>query len=301
MRLTIFKKTTSKLNSYKTKSTGLTRLFIVTIFALSFSSCSDDDKKAAPEYPGTPVDLGTHKLMTYTVSGKSKYLVVFESGHGNDHTSWYSTGQSSEILSIAHFLNSDVLLYDRGGYGKSGISTAPRNINTLRSELEKVVDQFAQGRKVILVGHSLGGVIIRDYAIKNPAKVAGLVFVDASHEKYNHFSQEQIDGFYNTYKNTYGTNSGIALETLQLIADFKYAATLPNLPDVQVIAITSMKVDAEHDAADRQLWYDSKEALKAGVTDFTHITTVKSGHFIQLEEPELVLGNIKVLLVKLPL
>ncbi|WP_161568431.1 alpha/beta fold hydrolase [Flavobacterium cupreum] len=298
MVLTILKKTQAKL---KLRKAGLPFLFIIITGTFSFISCSDDNKKAALEYSGTAVDLGTHKLMTYTVLDKSKYLVVFESGHGNDHTSWYSTGQSSEILSIAHFLDSDVLLYDRAGYGKSGVSTAPRNINTLRSELEKVVDQFAQGRKIILVGHSLGGVIIRDYAIKNPAKVAGLVFVDASHEKYNHFSQDQIDGFYNTYKNTYGANSGIALETLQLIADFKYAATLPNLPDVPVIALTSMKTDAEHDAADRKLWYDSKEALKAGVTDFTHIATVNSGHFIQLEEPELVLGNIKALLAKLPL
>ncbi|MRX40319.1 alpha/beta fold hydrolase [Flavobacterium sp. LC2016-23] len=298
MLLTILKNTLAKLKLHKG---GLRCIFIITICAFSFSSCSDDDQKTVGEYPGTSVDLGTHKLMSYTVSNKSKYLVVFESGHGNDHTSWYSTGESSEILSIAHFLDSDVLLYDRAGYGKSGFSTAPRTINTLRSELEKVVDQFAQGRKVILVGHSLGGVIIRDYAIKNPAKVAGLVFVDASHEKYNHFSQDQIDVFYNNYKNTYGVNSGIAQETLQLIADFKYAAMLPNLPDVPVIAITSMKIDPEHDAADRQLWYDSKEALKAGVTDFTHITTVKSGHFIQLEEPELVLGNIKLLLSKLPL
>ena len=75
---------------------------------------------------------------------------------------------------------------------------------------------------------------------------------------------------------------------------------MPNLPDVPVIAITSMKIDAEHDMADRQLWYDSKESLKAGVTDFTHITTIKSGHFIQLDEPKLVLENIKLLLSKLP-
>ena len=74
----------------------------------------------------------------------------------------------------------------------------------------------------MLVGHSLGGLIIRDFAIKNPEKVAGLVFVDASHEKYNHYSQDQIDSFYNTFKTDYGANSGIALETLQLIEDFKY-------------------------------------------------------------------------------
>jgi hypothetical protein len=142
--------------------------------------------------------------------------------------------------------------------------------------------------------------IIRDFAVKNPKKVAGLVFVDASHEKYNHYTQKQIDSYYNTFKTDNGPNSGIALETLQLIEDFKYIEGLSNLPDVPVIAITSMKIDAEHDSADRQLWYDSKESLKAGVTDFTHITTIKSGHFIQLDEPELVLGNIKLLLSKLP-
>lgn len=297
----ILKNATQKLNPNKPNTIRLLCVFIFIISALSVTSCSDDDKNRTAEYPGTTVDLGTHKLMAYNVSKNSKYLVVFESGHGNDHTSWYSTGKSSEILSIADLLDSDVLLYDRAGYGKSGLNTEPRNINKLRSELETVVGQFAKGRKVVLVGHSLGGLIIRDYAVKNPAKVAGLVFVDASHEKYNHFSQDQIDLFYNNYKNTYGANSGIAQETLQLIEDFKYMKGLPNLPDVPVIAITSIKIDAEHDAADRQLWYDSKESLKVGVTDFTHITTVNSGHFIQLEEPKLVLGNIRVLLSKLPL
>ncbi|MFQ6599888.1 alpha/beta fold hydrolase [Flavobacterium sp. C3NV] len=278
-------------------------LLILLVFTSAFSSisCSDDDKNQNKEYPGTTVDLGTHKLMAYSVSKQSKYLVVFKSGHGNDHTSWYSTGKSSEIVSISDFLDSDVVLYDRAGYGKSGFNTEPRDIRKLRSELETVVNQFANGRKVVLVGHSLGGLIIRDFAIKNHEKVAGLVFVDASHEKYNHYSQEQIDLFYSNYKTAYDSNSGIALETLQLIEDFKYSATLPNLPDVPVIAITSMKTDAEHNLADRQLWYDSKESLKAGVTDFTHITTIKSGHFIQLEEPKLVLDNIKKIVSKLPI
>lgn len=278
----------------------LLSLLTFIIYALFFVSCSDDDKKDSPEYPGTQIDLGTHKLMTYNVSKQSKYLVVFESGLGNDHRSWYSTGKSSEILSISDFLDSDVLLYDRAGYGKSESDTEPRNISKLSSELEKVIDKFANNRKVVLVGHSLGGLIIRDFAIKNHEKVAGLVFVDASHEKYNHYSQSQIDSFYNTFKADYGANSGIALETLQLIPDFKYMEGLPNLPDVPVIAITSMKIDAEHDSADRQLWYDSNESLKAGVKDFTHIKTTKSGHFIQLDEPELVLGNIRLLLSKLP-
>lgn len=295
----VLKKEIQKLKLNPIITIRLQLILLVFTCAFSSISCSDDDKNQNKEYPGITVDLGTHKLMVYSVSKQSKYLVVFESGHGNDHTSWYSTGKSSEIVSISDFLDSDVVLYDRAGYGKSGFNTEPRDIKKLRSELETVVNQFANGRKVVLVGHSLGGLIIRDFAIKNPEKVAGLVFVDASHEKYNHYSQEQIDLFYSNYKTSYGSNSGIALETLQLIEDFKYSATLPNLPDVPVIAITSMKTDAEHNLADRQLWYDSKESLKAGVTDFTHITTIKSGHFIQLEEPKLVLDNIRKIVSKL--
>jgi hypothetical protein len=296
----ILKNTPRKLNVNKDNAITVLYLFIVLISAFLLTSCSDDDKNNTKEYPSTEVNLGTHKLMAYTVSKNSKYLVVFESGLGNDHTSWYSTRKSSEILSISNFLDSDVLLYDRAGYGKSEYGTEPRNINKLSSELATVVEKFANGRKIVLVGHSLGGLIIRDFAIKNPEKVAGLVFVDASHEKYNRFSQSQIDSLYNVFKVKDGANSGIALETLQLIEDFRYIQELPNLPDVPVIAINSMKIDTEHDMADRQLFYDAQESLKTGITDFTHITTVESGHFIQLDEPELVFGNIKVLLSKLP-
>lgn len=294
----IFTKASRKLNRNKITNLTLICTFIVTISPLIFTSCSDDDQNRIAEYPEIIVNLGTHKLMAYTVAKNSKYLIVFESGHGNDHTSWYSTGKSSEILSIADFLDSDVLLYDRAGYGKSEFNSEPRDINKLTSELEKVVDQFAKGRKVVLVGHSLGGFIIRDYAIKNPAKVAGLLFVDSSHEKKNHLSQEELSTFYNNYKITYGENSGIALETLQLIEDFNYMKGLPNLPDVPTIVLTSMKIDVQNDAVSKQQWYDAHESLKVGVTDFTHITTVNSGHFIQLDEPKLVLENIKLLLLK---
>ena len=294
----IFTKVSQELNPNKTSNIRLLSIFIIIISALVFTSCSDDDKNRTDQYPGTIVNLGTHKLIAYTVAKNSKYLVVFESGHGNDHTSWYSTGESSEILSIADFLDSDVLLYDRAGYGKSEFNTEPRNINKLTTELEAVIDQFAKGRKVVLVGHSLGGLIIRDYAIKNPAKVAGLLFVDSSHEKKNYLSQDQLNTFYNNYKITYGANSGIALETLQLIEDFKYMKALPNLPDVPTIVLTSMKIDAQNDAASKQQWYDAHESLRVGVTDFTHIATVNSGHFIQLDQPKLVLENIKLLLLK---
>lgn len=273
--------------------TKIISAFII-IMQLSCSKPNDLVVNEAP-FTQTSIDLTTHKISAYSFINNTKYLVVFESGFGDDHTVWYKNEVAQQLTKFT-----DVVLYDRAGYGKSESNSEPRTIAKLSSELATVIANFAKGRKVILVGHSLGGVIIRDYAIKNPDKTAGLIFVDSSHEMYNHPSQADEDNYYNAVKNTYGINFGGTLEVREFVENFQYTATLPNLPNIPVIAITSMKIDSEHDAKDRELWYNSKEALKKGVTNFVHITTTKSGHYIMWDEPNLILDNIQNLLVNLP-
>jgi len=51
--------------------------------------------------------------------------------------------------------NLDVVLYDRAGYNTSTSAPAPRDVNKMRVDLEKVINKFANGRKVISVAHSL--------------------------------------------------------------------------------------------------------------------------------------------------
>ena len=269
-------------------------IFVGLLLPIGLSGCKKSEVSAL-EFSESQVSLSTHKLATYSVIKNTKYLVVFESGLGDDHNVW-----NEKNIPIQLGASADVLLYDRAGYGKSESNISQRNISKLRSELELVINQFSTGRKVILVGHSLGGMIIRDYAIKNPSKTAALLFVDASHELYNKLTQAQEDLVYTTFKSANGESFGGAGEAKELIEDSQYMATLPNLPNIPVVALTSMKIDAEHTMTDRQLWYNSKEALKAGVTDFTHITTTNSGHYIMRDEPKLVVDNIKLLLSKLP-
>lgn len=74
---------------------------------------------------------------------------------------------------------------------------------------------------------------------------------------------------------------------------------LPDLPNVPVIVLSSMKTDSEHTLADRQLWYNAHELLRIGVSDFTHISTVNSGHYIMIDEPDLVFTNLRDLVNKL--
>ncbi len=274
---------------------------ILFLISLVFVSSCGKDNDLNISFTKDFVELSSHKLRTLSVEKNSKYLIVFESGLGDDHNVWQAKHVAEDISK-----KMDVLIYDRGGYGESTIDNNPRNINRLRAELESVIDKYANGRKLILVGHSLGGLIIRDYAIKNPDKTAALLFVDPSHENYNQPTQEVEDLIYNSFKDAYGSNFGGTKEVKQLIEDFAYTSVLPNLPNVPVVVLTSMKPDDANTTADqtynktRQGWYNAHEHLKNGVEDFTHIQTTNSGHYIMKEEPSLVIENLNFLISKLP-
>lgn len=268
------------------------KIFISVFCLFTFFSCGKDDVK--PDFTTTTISLPTHKLVSYSIINNSKYLIVFEAGLGDDHSIWNQKNLPTIISS-----KQDILLYDRAGYGKSEKGSDPRNIAKLSAELDSVITMFANNRKVILVGHSLAGMIMKDYAIKNSTKIAGILFIDPSHEAYNNPTQAQEDLIYNTFLNSYGANFGATMEARELIEDSQYMSTLPNLPNVPIIILTSMKTDASHNATDRQNWFTAHELFKTGITDFTHITTTNSGHYIFTEEPNLVLDNLNLLLSKL--
>ena len=260
------------------------------IAALLFSSC----RKEEDRYVQKRISLFKHNIETYSIINDSEILIVFETGLGDDHSIWTTNDIPIQISTMA-----DVLLYDRAGYGKSEAGPYPRNISNLTFELDSILDSFSNNKKLILVGHSLGGMIIRDYAIKYPAKVTALLFVDPSHEAYNNPSQLEEDILYNSFYSAYGADAGATMEARELIEDSQYMRTLSKLPNIPTIVLTSMKTDANHTTEDRLLWYNAHELLKDGISDFSHITTTNSGHYIFLEDPGLFMDNLHSLISKL--
>ncbi|MCE7993686.1 MAG: alpha/beta hydrolase [Roseivirga sp.] len=285
----------------KSKTQKTKNLIGVMLSVLLAVSCSDDDKTPETVDDGQvgTISLGTHRLSTFSQVNDTEYLVVFESGHGYNTTGWFTNNLVDVIAQ-----QSDVLLYDRAGYGDSEMGPGPRNIERLSSELAAVIDQYALGRKVILVSHSLGGLIARDYAIKHPSKVASMLFLDVSHEAYNDPSPEKEDMVYDITASNFGVTHGATMEIRELSEGLEYAATLPNLPDVPVIAISGMKEDAASAARNEfhgkttQEWYDAHEELGEGITDFTHIGAQNVGHFVFIDDAELVIQAIQQLLAK---
>jgi surfactin synthase thioesterase subunit len=274
----------------------MNKLFLSVAIALVAFSCKKSEDASLHLTP-TSVTYSTHELATFSSVKNTKYFVVFEAGLGDNHTVWLQKNIISKISPMA-----DVVLYDRAGYGQSGKASDKRNIAALQNELAAIINRFANGRKAILVGHSLGGYIIRDYAVKNPDKVAALLFVDTSHEQYNGVTTTQAieDEIVATFQKAYGSDFGATLEAKELVEDAQYMAGLSALPDVPTTVLTSIKTTSDYSKEDRQRWYDAHEKLKTGIKDFTHITTDQSGHYIMLDQPDLVTDNLSKLLSKLP-
>ena len=72
-----------------------------------------------------------------------------------------------------------VCSYDRAGLGLSQEARGPRDLDAMAPDLAVVVKAAGKGRPVVLVGQSLGGAIVLQFAYRHPEKLAGVVMVDS--------------------------------------------------------------------------------------------------------------------------
>lgn len=108
--------------------------------------------------------------------GEGAPCVVISTGGGVAADRW-----APLVDAIAEFTT--VAVYDRPGYGWSEPSRVPRTLDNVSRELEGLLDAAALRGPFVLVGHSLGGPYVRQFARRNPDQVAGIVLVDSSHEQ----------------------------------------------------------------------------------------------------------------------
>ncbi|NJC94846.1 MAG: alpha/beta hydrolase [Anaerolineae bacterium] len=139
------------------------------------------------QYPpiGQMVDIGGYRLHMHTeVEGTP--TVVLDAGAGGIGLSW-------ELVRPAIAKVTRVVTYDRAGLGWSDPSPKPRRADVMAEELHTMLTNANVKAPYILVGHSLGGVIARQFAAKYPGEVAGLVMVDSAHEKQmKHFPEAMV-------------------------------------------------------------------------------------------------------------
>ncbi len=124
--------------------------------------------------PGRLVDVGGHRLHILC-TGAGSPAVVLETGLGGSSADWGFV--QPEVAAFTR-----VCSYDRAGMGYSDPGPSPRTARRIAHELASLLDRSGIDGPVVLVGASLGGLIVRVLASEQPQRVVGLVLVDASHE-----------------------------------------------------------------------------------------------------------------------
>jgi pimeloyl-ACP methyl ester carboxylesterase len=123
-------------------------------------------ERQSVEVDGTTFDV--------VVRGDGPVTVVFVNGLGSPLEEWALVAPT-----IAERCR--VLCYDR----RTAPPTGPVPVHDaaqIATDLQHLLDALGITRPLVLVGHSWGGSVIRRFAVDHPEAVAGMVFVDASHE-----------------------------------------------------------------------------------------------------------------------
>src|SRR5439155_20942603 len=105
--------------------------------------------------------------------GKGSPTVLLEAGGGDDWLIWQKI--QPELANTTR-----VCSYDRPGVGWSDLQPGTRDAKHLAGELHSLLQQAAEKGPMVLVGASVGGFYIRQFAFTYPSEVVGLVFVDSS-------------------------------------------------------------------------------------------------------------------------
>src|SRR5258706_276836 len=126
--------------------------------------------------PGELVDIGGYRLHLHCL-GTGRPTVVLEAGLNEFSLAW--TQVQDETAKLTR-----VCAYDRAGFGWSDRGTLARTGANMVRELHALLGRARIEAPVVLVGHSFGGLLAREYVRAYPDEVAGLVLVDAVHEEY---------------------------------------------------------------------------------------------------------------------
>ncbi len=260
------------------------KILILAFITLFSSTCNKNDNEPDHKLSGK-YDVGGYKL--YLLSyGQNKPTVILESGIGDGGTKSGWDVVQKEVKNFAQ-----VCLYDRAGLGKSDKGPSPRTTIQIANELHALLESAKLAPPYILVGHSMGGLHIQTYAMLYPEDIAGMVFVDPTpKELVDTLSAEARQNLILA-----GAPQGVLDETGEgLNESIPIFKSLPSLPDVPVVVITSSFTGEGN--VDKSQWEELKgyhQKLSEEVSDGTHIIATKSGHYIQMEEPDLVVEAIQ--------
>jgi pimeloyl-ACP methyl ester carboxylesterase len=150
------------------------------------------------------------RAMHLYCTGTGWPTVVIESGLGDTWLTW-------QLVQPGLAAVTKVCTYDRAGLGWSDPDSGRRDAVAIADQLHKLLEAAGVTDRLLLVGHSAGGLFVRQFAAKYPENVVGLVMVDATPaESFDRIAsaretpaarkQRHREAFYRRFKDAIGVS-----------------------------------------------------------------------------------------------
>jgi pimeloyl-ACP methyl ester carboxylesterase len=110
------------------------------------------------------------------IGNDSLPVAVFVHGSPGSWSAWEGFFKDSVLLQKVK-----MVAVDRPGFGYSGLGKAEKTLTEQANYLKPIVEKYKrENKKIILIGHSLGGPLIARMAMDYPQLIDNLIFVAAS-------------------------------------------------------------------------------------------------------------------------
>ena len=161
-------------------------IFILAITGTIYQTVATEaDRRNFPP-PGNMIDVDGFKMHIHC-EGEGSPTVILEtlSGGTSSYWGWIQPEVAKETRAC---------VYDRAGRGWSEPDPEPQSLARTVRNLHTLLSNTDIEGPYVLVGHSIGGIYVRQFAADYPEAVAGIVLVDASNpfqfDRYPEMRQE---------------------------------------------------------------------------------------------------------------
>lgn len=232
--------------------------------------------------------------IAYEVHGSGSTALVFVHGWSCDRSYW-----KHQIQPFSK--DYKVITVDIGGHGESSMGRKDWTIYSFGNDVAAVVKKLGL-KRVVLIGHSMGGDVIVDAALQLPGRVAGLVMVDTYKKLGAGRPPEQVQAFINQLRINFADSVRPLVRSMFLthsdsaLVEF-VAMDMSSAPPA--VALSALESSFAHS---RQITHDF-EQLKLPVialnpdNEFTDIASMQRygvkvlimqgvGHFLMMENPK---------------
>lgn len=273
--------------------------FCALLFVLLVASAAkgaDLESRVAP-FEGTTIH--------YQTSGKGEDALIFV--HGWTCNSGYWRAQTSAFPALR------MIALDLPGHGQSGKPQTDYTMDYFARSIDAVM-RHAGVKRAVLVGHSMGTPVVRQFYRLYPAKTLGLVIVDGALRLF--MPKAQMDAFAAQLRANYKTSAPQMVEGMvTAVKDEKMKseirATMLGTPDyVAISAMTAMadekiyapdpiKVPVLAILAKSPFWTADTEAfLRTLAPDLEFYMWEGVSHFLMVDKPQEFNQTLQAFLVK---